>query len=241
MKKTIRVLSEDSAPDAFAVVCALTRRILRFVAPSLDSRSVQFLPLNQEKARQAVHGNIWKSTSPRDRQKRIELMRTLVNDVLMERGFVVYHIDADVIWARRKECLNLEQFHHFVAEMVRNYADARDLKRTPEKLKEAFERRLILLVPFYSIESWLYQSTACAIAICDGSYRGKDRERFAAWGLDRGALDEVSQPKDQVALGGRHNLELAEAAIPVTALYDAGKSFAQAVERFRACSDLLET
>lgn len=237
--KTLRVLSEDGAKDAYAVVCCLTRQIIRFVAPGLPLRSLQFLPLNEKAAQQAVHGNIWKSRAPQDRQKRVALMKTLLSDVLMKDGFVVFHIDADEVWARREQCLNLRQFESFVTDICQSLADARDPERTPEKLREAFDRRLLLLVPFYSIESWLYQSTACAVAICDGEYRGKHRERFVAWACDRAALDEVSQPKREVVLGGRYNLRLAEAGVPAQALHEAGKSFAGAVDRFRACSELL--
>ena len=236
--KKLRVLSEDGGKDAYAVVCCVTRQILRFVLPGRDLRPILFLPLN-EKASLAVHGNIWKSRKPRDRQKRLDLMEALVGDVL-SGGFVVFHIDADQIWARRQQCLNLTQFADFVAEMCRNYSDARFPNRTPERLREAFERRLIVIVPYYSIESWLYQSTERAVAICDEQYRGKDRGHFAAWGQDRRLLDEEPQPKDRFALGDRHNRELAEAGIPVHGLEEAGKSFAQAVARFRACSELLE-
>jgi hypothetical protein len=238
--KTLRVLSEDSGKDAYTVVSCLTRQILRFVLPGRDLRSIRFLPLNDERASLAVHGNIWKSQKPQDRQKRIALMKVLVNDVLMKDGFVVFHIDADQIWARREQCLNLEQFAGFVAEMCQNFADARYPERTHEKLKAAFERRLLVLVPFYSIESWLYQSTARAVALCDAHYRGKDRERFAEWGQDRSLLDEEPRPKDRFSLGDRHNRELAEAGLPVQALDGAGKSFASAVARFRSCTELLE-
>lgn len=238
--KTLRVLSEDGAKDAYAVVCCLTRQIIRFVAPGFPLRSVQLLPLNEKAAQQAVRGNIWKSRAPQDRPKRIALMKTLLNDVLMKDGFVVFHIDADQIWARREQCLNLRQFEGFVAEICQNLADARDPERTPEKLREAFERRLLLLVPFYSIESWLYQSTACAVAICDAEHQGKHRDRFIEWERDRALLDDVSQPKDAVVLGGRYNLKLAEAGVPARALQEAGRSFARAVDGFRACSELLD-
>lgn len=238
--KTLRVLTEDSAKDAYAVVSCLTRQILRFVLPGRDLRAIRFQPLNEERASLAVHGNIWKSRKPQDRQKRIALMEALVSGVLMEGGFVVYHLDADQTWTRRESCLNIEQFRAFVEDMIRSYADARSPHKMPERLREAFERRLILLVPYYSIESWLYQSTDRAVALCDAHYRGKDRERFAAWGQDRRLLDEEPRPKDRFSLGDRHNRELAEAGLPVQALYGAGKSFASAVARFRSCTELLE-
>lgn len=236
---TVLAISEDSSRDAFFVVQALTKQILRYASEGRPIHHVDYLPLREPDAEQAVRGNLFKSREPRDRQKRIALMRELLRQVLMEGGFVVYHIDGDRVWAQREQSENRSKFSAFIEELIRNHSDERDPRRQYATLRDAFARRLILMMPFYSIEAWLYQNTERALALCDEHYRGRDRERFEAWSAQRNQLDEVLKPKAQVAFGGQHNRELAEARLPMQAMYNVGKSFSETVDRFLACGALL--
>ncbi len=113
-----------------------------------------------------------------------------------------------------------------------------------EKMEKVMEKmeKLILLVPHYSIESWLYQNTAEAIRICKKKDRGRHTKVFESWEKDRASLDEMKQPKKKsgTCLGNRWNQCLAEKRFPAKAVYDTGKSFARAVEQVRACVPLME-
>jgi hypothetical protein len=109
--------------------------------------------------------------------------------------------------------------------------------RTRDKL--AVLSRLCLLSPYYSIESWLLQNTVVAKSLCYKHYRGRHVEKFNAWEQDRGKLDEVSKPKKETCLGASHNHELASAAFPAQAVYEAGKSFAESMNRLKGCAPLM--
>jgi hypothetical protein len=63
--------------------------------------------------------------------------------------------------------------------------------------------------------------------------RSTDRpvsKHFKAWEQDRGALDEIAKPKEEVCFKGRHNRQLAE-GLDVDAVYYAEKSLHHTVER----------
>ncbi len=101
-------------------------------------------------------------------------------------------------------------------------------------------RRLLLIVPFYSIESWLYQNTAEAEKIYQEHYLGpdKDLDLLSQWGADRGLLDEVDQPKERLRIRDKYNLRLATQHYPVQAVKNAGKSFCHTIEVMRGCDEL---
>jgi hypothetical protein len=99
-------------------------------------------------------------------------------------------------------------------------------------------QRLFPIVPFYSIEAWLYQHTAVAICLCRDKYQGRDVGRFEAWRQDRTALDDVEKPKETVCLKSSHNLECAGSGYPAQEVFDAGRSYTECVIRLRECTEL---
>ena len=56
---------------------------------------------------------------------------------------------------------------------------------------------------------------------------------------DRTVLDEVDKPKDQTCLGSRHNLRLAKEGFPAKEVYDAKRSFEEAVDGLFNCTELV--
>lgn len=242
MRASILILSEDSAKDAHATVCALARRMLRLVQPDYVESEVVFLPLGAESAdaQRAVQGNRWDSGDARGQTWRIALIRALATRVLAgENSFVFYHIDGDKPWKERKQSEKLSKFERFRDEIAR-HAEALKQDMNPAEIRAAVRDRLQLLTPFYCIEGWLYQNTEQAIALCVEHYQGRHRDRFEQWGQDRGLLDEVAKPKEQVVLAGKHNFELAKQGFPALAVYAGGKSFAATVDRLKACQGLVK-
>lgn len=98
--------------------------------------------------------------------------------------------------------------------------------------------RLCLLVPYYSIEAWVFQNTKHAIRLCQEHYKGEDVERFREWQGRRELIDEVEQVKEVVCLKGKHNRELAGNAFPARDAYQARTSFAAAVDALGDCPGL---
>ena len=94
--------------------------------------------------------------------------------------------------------------------------------------------RLHLIVPAVAIESWLYQNTAVASALCRSRCAGKHVPRYDAWRDDRARLDDLVDLKNQTrhghCLDDRDKAALAE-GLPAPAMRAAGRSFAHAIER----------
>lgn len=238
---SILLLSEDGSDDAYDTVRHLARRML-LLLDSACLQHVRFEPLTNDQARLAVRGNVWKSTSPADRTKKIELMSILADKLLEGEGsFAFYHIDADRTWSamRKGGSENLEKFRRFVEKDVLPFAVMRRTQRgLPPPQIDRWEERLLLLTPCYSIESWLYQNAAVAIGLCHRHYRGQHAERFAKWAGDRTLLDEIEKPKGEVCLGSKHNLELASESFPAQEVWSAGRSFTDTVQRLLDCRPL---
>jgi hypothetical protein len=249
----VLLLTEDSGTDAFAIFQKLAKELLKQVDEHVQTQpeKLTFEPVRSKEALQALHGNIWKSDKERDYGRQVELVRTLATQLLLDNGWAFLHFDGDRDWAERDSSENVTKFRSRVWERVRLLIQMtleeqeRKAGRTPvpkDLDARATQRmsRLKQVVPFYSVEAWLFQNTQEAIRLCEAHYEGRDVERFRQWQLDRGALDEVVKPKTEVCLGAKHNLELASRGFPARAARDAGKSFNAAVQVLAQDAELLE-
>lgn len=63
----------------------------------------------------------------------------------------------------------------------------------------------------------------------------EDFVALARWESDLAALDEIANVKDELSIGGAHNLELVQSkhGFPIEALEELGKSYAATVARLR--------
>lgn len=96
---------------------------------------------------------------------------------------------------------------------------------------------LVVLVPHYAVEAWLYQATERAAELCRTLHEGRHVGQFETWRRERATLDEVDRLPDVVCLGREHNEVLAQALTndDVRQVVAAGTSMAAAVERLRGC------
>ncbi len=244
---SVLVLTEDSGTKAFETLRSIAKELLKQVDEYVQTNKISFEPVRNELALQALHANVWKSTRPKDRQKRVELIRTIATQVMLEDGWVLFHFDGDRAWASRASSENVEKFQTLIGASVRElvaakFAEHRD-GSTPQSIEvraNARIARLKTVVPFYSIEAWLFQNTREAIRLCQERYGGRDVEQFQAWARDRASLDEVLKPKEAVCLGAAHNLDLASSGFPAREVRAAGRSFTAVVEALSQDSELLE-
>jgi hypothetical protein len=237
----ILVLSEDSAGNALPSLRALTRSMLRLVDPRHKAERVDLEPEDPE-AQRAMHANLWKGhrRSAASHQKLVTITRAVARHILDERGIVLFHVDADKAWSdRAAPSENIRRFQEEVTLHVSRAVDDLIARSSSTHDKAAVMSRLCLVAPYWCIESWLYQNTAVAKALCHKHYRGLHAERFDRWEQDRAELDEVDKPKDEVCLGSKHNHELASQGFPARAVFDVGKSFCETVERMRAIPALV--
>lgn len=94
------------------------------------------------------------------------------------------------------------------------------------------------MMPYYTIEAWLYQNTDVAIRLCQERYQGRDVQKFQEWQRDRARLDEEKKEGLAVCLEKRHNLDLASSGYPAHEVHGAHASFHAVVEALRASAPL---
>ena len=233
---SLLILTEDSGEAGYSTILALTREMLHLVDPDARLDSIDFEPIDNEEARRALRGNAWTGEKLDAHYNSTALARSIATKLLEDDGLVLFHIDGDQRWSDRKDSTNLKKFRKSFEVRIRQLLTD---KLGNRKAIEARMSRLVILTPFYSIESWLYQNTEAAIRLCRKHHRGKDVDRFAAWRADRRKLDEEIKPKDQVCFKDRYNRELAASGFPAAEVHAAGKSFKHAVEALRKCAYLV--
>lgn len=235
-RASLLLLTEDSGRDAHATHEALVRSMLRLIAPGHDASAIAIEPANDAQ-RDAMRGNIWDSTKADDRPRKIALVRSIATRLCESNLHVVlFHYDGDRRWSDRDTCARHATFEKHVVTPITQHP--KFLERTPEQRARALAR-LITIVPFYSVEAWLYQNTPVAIGLCNKHHGGQHAATFARWAADPGALDEERKPKDAACLSDKFNLALATERFPAEDVVAVGKSFHAAVERLRGSADLV--
>lgn len=231
----IMILTEDGSKQGFDTLRALTREIVRVLDPLANRSVVKITPPSDRAAQLGAQATRWKSTSPRDRVHQVAL-RSEIASQLQQGHYVFLHVDGDRAWADRATSENRAKLDAFVTRPVANLLRGpRRRGGTPPSEEEAASmlRKLVFLVPFYSIEAWTYQNLAAARRICVEQHDGQHLEVFARWSDDRGLLDEIGKVKEECCLRDQHNAELAADHFPTREVVEVGKSFAACIDEIR--------
>lgn len=234
------VLGEDSAGDAHATLVALAKKLLRLIDPYHDSDEVRFEPPEGASVRAALRGNLWKSRAPADYAKRRELIGYIATKLLEgERSFVIFHVDGDRPWGERADGENARKFEEFIATDVKAFVEHR-LRKAGRPVDGLALSQLLLLVPYYSIESWLFQNTRAGRKLCLENNRcgGEHVALFDDWEKDRARLDDEVRPKEMVCFRSDENHRLAE-GLDIEAVYYAARSLHATVEDLMAREPLV--
>lgn len=234
----VLLLTEDSGERAFATFEALARKILHLLGEPCDLSRVVFERAD-ERGRAAMGFNAYKSTSPRDHGKQLDLANAIATRLLRgDEVFVFVHVDGDRRWSERGPtpplCDNQRLFEANVLRRVRAQLEQRGQL---ERLE-----RLLYVLPFWSVEAWLYQNTAEALKICaeHDPRHERDLSRFQNWAAEPAAIDEVERPKHAAqTFQDRYNARLAR-SFPAGKAYSLGLSFAYTVDRMKASAPLTE-
>lgn len=236
---SILVLTEDSGKHAHDTIAALCKKMLQLLEPACQTQRIAFEPA-KESARHVVNANRWKSG--KKHRELVDLVQTIATTICEHNRFVFFHVDGDCAWSRRGSTDSVEKFESRIIRAVRARLLAGGVRKEPIPASEveSLLMRLRLIMPFYSVEAWLYQNTDVAIALCHAQHGGKDADRFTRWKEHRHELDELPRPKDELCLQDKHNKELAERAYPARAVYEVKASFAAAVDSLRACDALCQ-
>jgi hypothetical protein len=235
----ILILSEDSGSNGVATVRELARCMLRLVDRSYQEKRVEFEP-DGEEAQRAMHRNGYLANTPDGRRKRVILARDIARHIFNSRGIVLLHVDADQAWKDRATPSKLiRDFHDVTTVNVSRVVDDLLAKNQSTRGKEDIMSSLCLVAPYWCIESWLYQNTVVAGALCHMHYSGRDADRFEHWKQHRDELDDVDKPKAQICLHDKFNHDLASQGFPSRAVDEVGKSFHETVERLRSSPALV--
>jgi hypothetical protein len=236
---TVLILTEDGSKHAHATLEALAKKMFRLVEPACQTQRERIgIDPRDERTQQAMAGNLWKSTRREDQQAIVDLRRSIATKLLEREvpGFVLFHFDGDRPWTKASSSENTAKFGRVIRDPVGLLVAGRTPDGSPDPLS-----KLIPVIPFYSIEAWLYQNTAGVRAEMKGQRGCKkaDRQKLSAWEADPTLLDEVEVPKDNFCLGNRHNLALTE-AFPAEKVLAVGKSFTATIATMKACPPLIE-
>ncbi|WP_434421913.1 hypothetical protein [Nannocystis pusilla] len=223
------LLTEDTGDDAHAVVKALVEKMLFLVEPGLDVKRLSY-PRADERARKGMGFTCYKSKSPRDYAKKLSLAEAIVRHLLRSEGpaLVFVHVDGDQRWSERDRehlCDNVHRFDEEILTRVRSILDKHGHIDVLE--------RIVYVVPFWSIESWLFQNHEEALKILAETHPRYEEAlaRFEEWQRQPHVLDEQPYPKDVVRFQAKYNRRLAENRFPARKVKDLGLSFAAAVRR----------
>lgn len=230
---SILLISEDSSRYSPRTGTDLAKRIIRVVDPSTQMQRIQFIPLDPDHPGIiAAHANRWRARKNHAYcQARRELILTIATNVAIANTFVFFHSDGDTAWTQRTASEASEIFDKRIRHGLIEFLAG---QRLEDRAIDEMVEKLFLVLPFYSIESWLYQNTGHAIDLCKKHYGGQNVEQFETWQKERELLDEVVKPKESVCLGSRHNSDLAANTYPAEAAYGAKKSFTEFVDRLKS-------
>ena len=242
---TILLLAEDTSPGSEKTLESLVTKSLRLLDAACPTEQINFEPANGE-AKEIANAPGWRDQTKENAEKRRRVLAAIATRISQPGNYAVFHFDGDTTWSNRASSENCQQFETKVLqpimEILRTPPRKRTAKKEPNPPQDPQERerslaRLLPMVPFYCIESWLYQNTAEAIKICDSATykeneRLKARQQFEEWAKDRSALDEIEQIKDKkkICLFSHHNQDLASKGFPAKEVYGVGKSFKEFVD-----------
>lgn len=232
------IFSEDQHPDAPQVVTAFVKRLLQYVAPTVQTGSSDgtqrpsFVPDIHHKA--VMSGNNWREAKLRSRRTEIiQLVQAIADYLSTPDTFVIFHTDGDTKWSERHTS---EIRGHFELRIVDRVKELLRNSRLSEAEQNLAQARLLHVVPHYSIEAWLYQN----IDRCRHHAPSHEHGLLDTWHDNPQLLDEVLKPKEALSIGNRHCHDLATNNFPKQRLLDAAASFVACGEQFKANQQLVE-
>jgi hypothetical protein len=233
----ILLITEDSSRQGIHVITTISKAILRRIFKHELRESIRFEPaesdLALEKSISILHGNKWRSKGRFDEYAIRNLIQYVATIILQPGGFVFWHLDGDTIWSLREQAITPSQFNKIILDRVHSLIDG---KADPIKLN-SIKSKIKVIVPYYSIESWLFQNEELAIKLCQTHRYTEDITKFTAWSKDRSLLDEIMKPKDQVKMGSRYNNELVE-NLKIDPIIKVGKSMGYLAQQWEECAEL---
>ncbi len=216
-KLKIIIITEDAADDSFVTLKNIINSILKNNFSNFQTHIIDYeFP---EKHKDIMKANLWTDKKPGNKITSFKRkLNSYINDT---NTYVFWHFDGDKKWKDSKlgkSTKILDQFQKFVEPIKSRNKDLID--------------KIFLLVPFYSIESWLYQN--------DNALKKLDKKAVSEiLEMDDSNLDEIFKIKENFKLGSEANFELSK-NFPYQKAYDVKKSFHHSVENIFSNSNFVD-
>ncbi len=237
-KLSILLLTEDTGSSTHEVLRAVVEKLLFATGSPFDLSQIEFERAD-ERARRAMGFNLYNSAKSKDYGKQLDLAGVIATKLMRPgmEAFIFVHIDGDRRWNERDQHSETLCDNHaiFVQNVLRRVHLLLEKAGRTEQLA-----RVLPVLPFWSIEAWLYQNSREVHRLCSlhAPRHDRDRPQFKAWEDDPSQLDDTPQPKLKVpTFKDKYNLDLAM-TLPAKKLIALGLSFAGTVERLQTCGPL---
>lgn len=229
----VLIVTEDTGTESFEVLKNLINSILKNIVEDYQSQLIEFKPV--EKCYLPVcSGNRWKQEKPHKDPKLAReitaFKKYIVQHTMKSSAFIFWHIDGDMMWAqfaRGKECANRKSLDTFIEKVLKGMTI-----HQRDKVPPTPEGCFLKLLPFYSIEAWLYQNSQALQKITEntGDIQATDASVF----------DDILKVKEAFKIKAKYNLQLSQ-SFPFQKVYELGKSFHHTVEELKDASGFLNT
>lgn len=179
MRVEVLIISEDNGREGVATLANVFSRLVR-VYDDKNRVVVDIRPRDTTLC-VAAPSSVWSARNDESRNKVRLLCGRVATELALGR-VVLIHADADEIWSKSRKKIKAlrESFDRNVRNVVEQFLAAKNIEQRNVLLK-----RLLLVIPTWSIEAWTYQSTALAASYCEQSCHGAHVQVFEQWAQDR--------------------------------------------------------
>lgn len=186
--------------------------------------------------------NRWESQSPRDQPDIVALRKRLATLIAQERSLVFFHFDGDLSWSKRSGFQRRDRFKDGIVDKVRLILEGAG--NLPLRSKDQVDQclaRLMTVVPFYSIEAWVFHHREKMLEVCRrhcGAKHGQHAHSCGEWLNAPAQLEELEQIKERWCLRDGYNFHLvSDPSFPWAQLRRVGKSYSAFVNELGANSE----
>lgn len=233
------VLTEDSGKEANDTLASLVKRIALHQNPDCKTHHLQFtFPEGQVK--KACRANAWKGS-----EVHLQRLAKSILTYLGQGNAVLMHVDGDTRWSKRDKSENrtklqdrlISKLKGMVDALNSNHASSRPTAQARRRVSRGasrpipppispsqLERDFVLLVPYYSIESWLFLN-ADSLQPSDHPQAAEAKTILRKHLKEHKGFDEQAKPKDLINAKSKLNAILAKRSFPVQAAVDKSPSF----------------
>lgn len=221
----IYLFGEDSYSKSTKILKNIILKSFFQIDSNFNDESEEFSYAETEFYWLTLQSNQWKNKKP---TSNFDSLCKLIADIyLNEDEFIFWHIDADITWQdgfNINSSSNIIDFQNIILKKVANYLSAKGTTLDFEILYN----KLILIVPFYSIESWLYEN----YQIIEHTHKAEFQVLQNLKHTHGDTFDMIHQIKNTPSVQDKVNLELSN-NFPSSKIYRIGMSYAHFLDKLK--------